>query len=86
MALIICPECGKLISDRAKECPQCGTSIEKIQELLKEATKNDVAEQNLQLEEKNSTSFELVNVIISIIIVFAVMLCVYFLRKYFLTY
>jgi uncharacterized membrane protein YvbJ len=27
MAIISCPECGKQISDRAAECPQCGCPI-----------------------------------------------------------
>lgn len=34
MALIKCPECGKEISDRAKECPRCGISMEEIQARL----------------------------------------------------
>lgn len=29
MALIICPECGKDVSDTAKSCPHCGYNIEK---------------------------------------------------------
>jgi ribosomal protein L37E len=24
MALVVCPECGKEISDKAKSCPNCG--------------------------------------------------------------
>ena len=36
MALIICPKCGKQFSDRAEKCPQCGTSKEEIQLLIKE--------------------------------------------------
>lgn len=27
MALIICPECGKKVSDLAKTCPDCGYPI-----------------------------------------------------------
>lgn len=30
MALIICPECGKEFSDRAKKCPQCACPIEYV--------------------------------------------------------
>ena len=30
MALIKCPECGGLVSDRAKKCPHCGCPMEKI--------------------------------------------------------
>lgn len=29
MALIICPQCGKSISDKAVKCPHCGMAIEK---------------------------------------------------------
>ena len=32
MALINCPSCGKLISDKAERCVQCGFSINKSQE------------------------------------------------------
>lgn len=28
MALISCPECGKMISDKAKFCPSCGYPID----------------------------------------------------------
>ena len=27
MALVVCKECGKEISDRAKICPQCGVPL-----------------------------------------------------------
>lgn len=30
MALIKCPECGKEVSDRAGQCPNCGYPVEKI--------------------------------------------------------
>lgn len=29
MALVLCPECKKEISDQAKTCPHCGFTIEK---------------------------------------------------------
>ena len=35
MALYICPECGGKISDRAKKCPHCGATMEKILPFLK---------------------------------------------------
>ena len=28
MAMIKCPECGKEVSDKAKNCPNCGTPID----------------------------------------------------------
>ena len=31
MALIECPECGKVVSDRADECPHCGARIDKAE-------------------------------------------------------
>ena len=34
MALIICPECGRQISDQAAMCVGCGISMEKIKEIL----------------------------------------------------
>lgn len=42
MALIKCPECGKMISDKAHACPNCGYPLQKrarraIHELRREA-------------------------------------------------
>ena len=34
MALIKCPECGGQLSDKAKKCPHCGATMEKILSLL----------------------------------------------------
>lgn len=27
MALVVCPECGSMVSERAKTCPKCGFPI-----------------------------------------------------------
>jgi len=45
MALINCPECGKEISDSAKQCPNCGFPL--VEKRHRE----------LPLEEKNIVSF-----------------------------
>jgi uncharacterized membrane protein YvbJ len=37
MALIICPECGKQVSDKAEKCPQCGCPIN-LATVIKEKT------------------------------------------------
>ena len=29
MALIVCPECGKQVSDQAESCPHCGYPVPK---------------------------------------------------------
>lgn len=34
MSLIQCPECGKEVSDKAKECVQCGCKLHKEQSVL----------------------------------------------------
>ena len=39
MALIICPKCGKQFSDRAKACPQCGITMDEVQDLIKRKNK-----------------------------------------------
>ena len=41
MALIKCPECGKEISDTAKQCPNCGHPL--TQKKLFTMEKNHVA-------------------------------------------
>lgn len=38
MSLIICPECGHQISDKAETCPYCGIKQEQIQKQLEENT------------------------------------------------
>ena len=34
MALILCPECGKQISDMAESCPICGFPINPIEKII----------------------------------------------------
>lgn len=41
MALIICPECGRKISDKALNCPGCGIGQDEIQKMLAEKTEAD---------------------------------------------
>lgn len=45
MALIICPECGKEVSDRAEACPHCGYPINEMvnKENYDNGQKNDVS-------------------------------------------
>ena len=43
MALITCPKCGKQFSDHAQACPQCGTSKEEVERLIKEQKAKDRA-------------------------------------------
>ena len=38
MALIKCPECGKMISDQASNCPECGYPVSKNKECAVEKT------------------------------------------------
>ena len=40
MALVICPECGKQFSDKAKACPECACPIEYVQAKQKSAEKS----------------------------------------------
>lgn len=47
MALIICPECGKEFSDKAKACPNCGCPVEiALQNQKSDAEPGDNAEEN----------------------------------------
>lgn len=60
MALIKCPECGKEISDKAGECPNCGYPLEDMrvekeevaEEISVEAVDNDISKE--VVEEKTS--------------------------------
>lgn len=60
MALIKCPECGGLVSDRAKKCPHCGCPMEKIL-LLQE--QNPIPDSDVKTIPENSviSNEELVN-------------------------
>ena len=40
MAMISCPECGNLVSDKAKVCVHCGFELEKEKNILRVKTPN----------------------------------------------
>ncbi|MBR5375713.1 MAG: zinc-ribbon domain-containing protein [Lachnospiraceae bacterium] len=40
MALIVCPECGRKVSDKAAACPQCGYPISEIGEIAEEVSQS----------------------------------------------
>jgi primosomal protein N' len=48
MALIECPECGKMISDCAEQCPNCGCPKSDIMKLIFER-KRDILQKQGQL-------------------------------------
>lgn len=52
MALIKCPECGKEISDKAKQCPKCGWKIDL------DSVKNTNTLQDTEIEEKSIIEIE----------------------------
>ena len=41
MAMINCPECGNLVSDKAKSCIHCGFALEKERNILRIKTPNE---------------------------------------------
>lgn len=43
MALIKCPECGRQISDRAARCPNCGITMEDIQQELRRLSTDELS-------------------------------------------
>lgn len=49
MALIVCPDCGKKVSDKAEVCPSCGYPFEKIR---KEEEKKKRDAENLKQEKE----------------------------------
>lgn len=55
MALIKCPDCGKMVSDRAQNCPDCGFPIQEEVQRLNDITNiesNDVSGEYNNLTEK----------------------------------
>lgn len=45
MALIKCPECGKMFSEHATKCPQCGLSITNVARIVKEKEEKERREE-----------------------------------------
>ena len=63
MALIQCPECGEMISDKSERCPSCGTGIEKTlnEEKVSEIDSTcieDNAEQTVDAEDTTTDCVE----------------------------
>ena len=55
MALIKCPDCGKMVSDRAQNCPDCGFPIQEEVQRLNDITNiegNDASGEYSNLTEK----------------------------------
>ena len=60
MALITCPKCGKQFSEHAKACPQCGTSKEEVQRLIKEQAE----QKEIELVQKKERFIKRVGVVL----------------------
>ena len=43
MALIKCSECGKEISDKANNCPNCGCPIDKIRDFSEDIEMSNIS-------------------------------------------
>lgn len=54
MAIIKCPECGKDISDRAENCPNCGCPMEEIKRSIGEIEAEKAAKQKEKEEERRA--------------------------------
>lgn len=72
MALIKCPECGQMISDKAEKCPKCGyqmqDSLDTAEEAVTQGTTAEVeeAKEIPAAEEKQKTRFSLKTVLTSV--------------------
>lgn len=58
MALIQCPECGKMISERAERCPQCGLERANIIRLLQEKEALRVQQEAARIREREKAAEE----------------------------
>lgn len=55
MALIKCPECGKMVSSMAKACPNCGFPIrENLETIAKEESENNKSQKQADIEEQEN--------------------------------
>ena len=72
MALIKCPECGQMISDKAEKCPKCGYQMQDSLDTAEEAVTQGAAaevEEAKEIpaaEEKQKTRFSLKTVLTSV--------------------
>lgn len=64
MALIHCPECGRTLSDKAKQCPGCGVDMKTIKKIMKENnsdTNSDlVTKDNKEISDSETDSQQVV--------------------------
>ena len=68
MALIICPECGRELSDKAKNCPHCGFPINEVLPKTQENTSNDINPSKPPKEKKKMPSWLLALIIVVVLI------------------
>lgn len=54
MALIICPECGKRVSDAAPACIHCGCPTDKMEEKWRENAEKLTPEQYVELIDEST--------------------------------
>lgn len=58
MALLKCPDCGKMVSERASVCPECGCPKEYFNELEESINANLSEEKDVDLTEENDEELE----------------------------
>lgn len=71
MALIKCPECGKEISDKADNCPNCGYPVDKVQNMSEGIDMNAVPITHSQVPKRKNRGC-LIGLIIFFVCLFAV--------------
>ena len=75
MALINCPECGKQISDQAKNCPDCGYPIYSEVIIIDERNdKKSTAPPTVVVERKEGCFLQTLNIGCIVILVIIVLL------------
>ena len=59
MALIICKNCGKRVSDTAEKCIHCGASL--AEELIEEVKEEEIAKEEVNKVEKEEEGPKLID-------------------------
>ncbi len=75
MALIKCPECGKEISDSAKNCPQCGYPLHTEEAENQDEQSNSKEEVKTIVVEKKSRHGCLTFILVAVAIILAIVIC-----------
>ncbi len=82
MALIICPECGKEISDQAESCPNCGYPLQQEQSAEEFVKSSDDQREKTAVDNVVEFAKNHIKVILAIAIVIIIVIVIFCINNY----